>query len=88
LFDEGAEQDEAVVRVLKAGARLLGKPAPAIQLQVVAMLAQLTAMLVELRAEDVAGPAGMGQQVPHGDLGRHLLVRIVRQVLADRVVQL
>ena len=45
------------------------------------MLAQLQAMLVELRAEDVAGPAGMGEQVPHRDLGRHLFVRIAGRYL-------
>jgi hypothetical protein len=87
VFDEGAEQDEAVVGVLKAGARVVGEPTRAVELQVVAVLAQLQAVLVELGAEDVAGPAGMGQQVAHGDLGGHLLVGIAGQVLADGVVQ-
>jgi hypothetical protein len=87
VFDEGAEQDEAVVGVLEAGARLMGEPTRAVELQVVAVLAQLQAVLVELGAEDVAGAAGVGEQVPHGDLGRHLFVGIVGQVLADGVVQ-
>ena len=29
----------------------------------------------------------MGEQMAHGDLRRHVLVRIVRQVLAERIVQ-
>jgi hypothetical protein len=51
------------------------------------VLAQLQAIAVELGAEDVAGAAGMGEQVAHGDLGGHLLIGIAGQVLADGVVQ-
>ena len=51
------------------------------------MVAQRQAALDELGAENVAGAAGVREQVPHGDFRGDLLVRIIGQDLADGIVQ-
>ncbi len=42
---------------------------------------------MKLRTEDVAGAAGVREQMPEGDLGSHVLVGIAGKMLADGVVQ-
>jgi hypothetical protein len=69
LFDHAAEQDEAVVAVRLAAARLELESSLAVQLHVVGECAEFRAMEVEDGAEDVAGATGVGQELVARDLG-------------------
>ena len=60
----------------------LGSPL-AVELDVVGERAQLVAVGVEVGAEDVAGAAGVGQQLMDGDLGRDVAVGVVGEVGAE-----
>ena len=63
LFDHFAEQQKSIVAVFPAAAGFEFQISFAIQLHVVAQSAQFQPMRAELRAEDVAGSAGVREQV-------------------------
>ena len=82
-FDERAEQDEAVVGVLPARAGFESEWARPVQIQVVAVVAQLQAVLVVVRAEDVAGAAGVCEELMDGDPRGDVPVGIVTEILSE-----
>ena len=82
-LDHGAEQDEAVVAVRPLGPRLELGAALAVELHVVGERAELLAVGVELGPEDVAGAAGVRQQLVDRDLGGDLPVGVVGEVRAE-----
>jgi len=82
LLDHASEQDEAVVAVRPAAARLELQSLLAVQLDVVGEGSKLRAMGVEVGAEDVTGAAGVSQKLMDGDLGGDLTVRVVGEVRA------
>ena len=84
LLDHHAEQDEAVVAVRPAAARRELESPLAVQLDVVIECAQRFAVGAKRGAEDVAGAAGVGQQLMDGHLGRDLPVGVVADVCAER----
>jgi hypothetical protein len=85
-LDDATEQDHAVVAVIPARAGRERRAAVAEELEVVLVLARLEAMIEVLGREDVAGAAGVREQLLDGH-GRHFLVRVVRQVSGDRRVE-
>src|SRR5579863_7424644 len=87
-FDDHAEQQEAIVAVRPAAAGLEFQAALAVELHIVLEGAQLSAMGIELRSEEIAGAAGVREQVMYGDLGSEVLVRVVGDILSQRIGEL
>ena len=45
-------------------------------------------MLVKLRTEEISGPSGVREQMMDGGLGGEVLVRVIGEVLPERVGEL
>ncbi len=87
LFDDEAEEEKAVVAVLELAAGLEAERTGAEELDVVLEGAQFEAVRVELGTEEVPGASGVGEQILDGDLCGDVLVRIVGEEFAERIVE-
>ena len=87
-LDDRPRQHQAVVAVGKARPRFERRRALAVKGDVVFVGLELFEVGAELGVEDVAGAAGMCEQMMGRHLLRHVGVRVVRDVLADGVCEL
>jgi hypothetical protein len=69
FFDDDAEEQEAIVAVVPLRAGLEFERAALVEVDVVLEGAEVEAVLVEFRPEDIAGASGVGEEVVDGDLG-------------------
>src|SRR5262249_46715295 len=88
LLNDHAEQQKSVVAVLPLGARLELQVSLAEEAHVVLQRLQLEPVGIEFRPEKIAGSSGVRQQMMNGHLRGHILIRIIRQELSNRIGQL
>ena len=87
FLDHATEENEAIVAVLEPTPRLERRRPIAVERDVVLQGAQLEPVRGEVRPEDVARAARVGQQLRDGHLAREILVGIVGEVFPEGVTQ-
>src|SRR5437016_13579509 len=88
LLDDHSQQQKTVIAVSPPAPGREFEAALPVKRYVVLKRAQLFAMRVELRTEEVSGAACMRKQVMDCHLGNELFIRIIGNILYQRIGQL
>src|SRR5579863_7973488 len=83
FLNDYAEQQKTVVAVFPLAARVEGQAACAVEFDVILQSLKFETMLIEFRAEEIAGATGVGEQMVDGNFCGDVFIRIVGKNFAQ-----